>query len=69
MLGQPGQIGRQAFRANVVQAFGDDPQGVVNFRSASTPSLSATGLTLQVAVHQVDEAIAVQLSDRFHFVQ
>ena len=69
MLGQPAEIRRQPLRTDVVCALGDDPQSIVHFWSVGTTPLSATRLAHQTALHQPDQALAMQLGDSLHLVQ
>lgn len=69
VFGNPHQIGCEPFCTQVVQAFGDHPQGIIHRCPVGPPSLLATGLTFQLALQQSDQTLAMQFGDSLHFVQ
>jgi len=69
VLGDPGQVGGEALGTDIVQAFGDNAQGVIHLRAVGASPLAPSLSPLQSALHQPDEALAVQFGDQFHLVK
>jgi hypothetical protein len=69
VAGHPNQVGGEAVGAKVVQALGDDAQSILDLWPIGATPLPLTGLALQASVHESDQALAVQFSDRLHLVQ
>ncbi len=69
MAGHLHQVGRQTLSTDVVIALVDDAQRVVNLRPVDSPTLGATPLAIQTAVHQADQGLAIQAGDRLHLIQ
>jgi hypothetical protein len=67
--GHPWQGGSKSFRADVVQSLPYDTDGIVDQRAIGASSLLATGLAFEIAMHEPDEALAVQSRHPLHLVQ
>jgi hypothetical protein len=69
MLCHPNQVGCETLGTDLVKALSNDPQGVIHLRSIAPPALPESRLAYQNPVHQPDQTLTVQVSDRFHLVQ
>jgi hypothetical protein len=63
------EIGSKTFGTDVIERLSDDTQGTLHLRSVGGPSLLATRFTLDRALQQTDEALAVQASDSLHLIE
>jgi hypothetical protein len=69
VIGHPNQIGGEALGAEVVQALGDDAQGILDLWTIGAPPLPLPRLALQASVHEAGQALTMQFGHRFHLVQ
>jgi hypothetical protein len=69
VLGQPDQVGLQAFGADVVHGFGDSPQHRIQLVAIGGTSLPAAGAPGQVLAHQPAQALAVEVGHFLHLVE
>ncbi|MEJ2607466.1 MAG: hypothetical protein P8Z41_12420 [Anaerolineales bacterium] len=69
MLSHPDEIGAQSFRTYMVEAFADDLECPVNFKTIRTISLPGSLFSREFAVDRSQQAFSVELGDGLHFVQ
>jgi hypothetical protein len=69
VLRQPRQVAHQALGTDVVDALGDDSQGIIHFWTIAGPSLAAAGLPFQVTIQKTNETLAVLPGELFGLVQ
>jgi uncharacterized protein YybS (DUF2232 family) len=69
MLSYPNQVRRDTLGTDVIQALVDHSQGIVDPSTICLTPLPATFLSLQAAVHESDQALAVLACHGFHLTQ
>lgn len=69
VLGQPDQVGPQAFGADVIRTLGNDAKGKIQPVAVGPPPLPVAGAPGQVLAHQPGQALAVEVGHLLHLVE